>query len=118
MGDRFNTIIFLLSIFVVADIIYWFKLGGVYYLILRDVIYLMTPCLGVVAGFFTLTKFGLKGSRARTILFLTLGVLGWFIGEVFWNYYELFLHIKPFPSIADIFYLIAYPLLFLGLLNE
>jgi hypothetical protein len=43
---------------------------------------------------------------------------GWFIGEVIWNYYELILHIKPFPSFADVFYLLAYPLIFFGLLNE
>lgn len=37
---------------------------------------------------------------------LTVGLLGWAIGDAIWAYYELVLHEYPFPSPADVAYLI------------
>lgn len=52
------------------------------------------------------------------MLFLSLGILGFALGEILWTYYDLVLQTDPFPSIADVFYSLAYPFLFLGLVNE
>lgn len=42
-------------------------------------------------------------------LFLAIGGLSFIIGEGIWNYYELFLHHPPpFPSFADLFWLLQY----------
>jgi hypothetical protein len=62
--------------------------------------------------------FGLRNERALTLLCLTVGMGYWFLGEVIFNYYQYTLNIDPFPSIADVFYLFAYPYLLIGLLNE
>jgi hypothetical protein len=43
------------------------------------------------------------------ILFLTMGFGFWFIGEFLWVVYEFIVHIDPYPSAADYFYLLAYP---------
>jgi hypothetical protein len=41
---------------------------------------------------------------------LTIGLTIWMLAELTWTYYQLGLHIKnPFPSIADSFWLAAYP---------
>ncbi len=41
----------------------------------------------------------------------------WAVGEAVWAFYEIFLEQEaPFPSLADAFYLAAYPLLFVGTL--
>ncbi|MGV1006542.1 MAG: putative bifunctional diguanylate cyclase/phosphodiesterase [Candidatus Nanopelagicales bacterium] len=37
---------------------------------------------------------------------LAVGVLGWAIGDAMWIYYELVLHRDPFPSLADVAYLL------------
>jgi diguanylate cyclase (GGDEF)-like protein len=47
-------------------------------------------------------------------LFLTLAAITTAIAEILWMVFESFLHVDPFPSIADIFYLLYYPLFLLG----
>ena len=43
-------------------------------------------------------------------LSLTIGLTIWMLAELTWTYYQLGLHIEnPFPSIADSFWLAAYP---------
>ncbi len=118
MIDRLKFIAALVVLYGIALFVYWFRLGGVQYQLIRDILYVSTPLVATIAGVFALTKFGTKGARAKSLLFLTCGMGCFFVGELLWNYYELVLHVKPFPSIADIFYLAAYPLLFVGLLNE
>jgi hypothetical protein len=51
-------------------------------------------------------------------LLLAIGMLGWTIGEIIYIYYELFTDIAPFPSIADLFYLLAYIPLSIGLILQ
>ena len=49
-------------------------------------------------------------------LWLTIGLGFFMLGEVSWAVQEAVLRIKnPFPSIADIFWLLGYPFLLLGL---
>ena len=49
-------------------------------------------------------------------LLLTLGVLGFVIGQGIWTFYEVILQqATPFPSWADVGYLSAYPFLLLGI---
>jgi len=40
------------------------------------------------------------------------------IGEAVWLYYDYILLVSPYPSIADVFYIAAYPLFALGLIQE
>jgi len=56
-------------------------------------------------------------SRARCAWFvLGLAFIAYWLGDVFWLYYENILGSAPFPSWADAGYLSFYPLLLLGLL--
>lgn len=110
--------IILWSIYVIAFSIYWFHIGGTNTVILRNTVYLIVPFVATIGGVFALSMFGFRGSRAKTILLLTLGLGCWFIGEVIFYVFEFILHSNPFPSIADFFYLIAYPLMFFAIINE
>lgn len=105
-------------IYLIALSIYWYQVGGSYNIILRNTVYLIIPLIATIAGIFSIAIFGFKGFRAKTLVFLTLGLACWFTGEILFYYYEFFLHLNPFPSIADFFYLIGYPLFFIALLNE
>lgn len=61
-------------------------------------------------------KYGLTSILGRTLFAFFLGLLAWTIGEVAWSVYVLVYGLEiPFPSIADVFYLLGYPLLFFGL---
>jgi len=58
------------------------------------------------------------GSRlSRIWLGFTLGMLLWFLGQVGWAVYTMILNVEiPYPSIADVFWLIGYVPLFIALL--
>jgi diguanylate cyclase (GGDEF)-like protein len=47
---------------------------------------------------------------------LTFGALCFAIAEIVWMYYEQRMHIEPFPSAADLFYSLYYPLTLIGVL--
>ena len=47
-----------------------------------------------------------QGRLRAAWLSMTVGVLGWAIGELIWTYYELKLHEVPFPTVADAAYLL------------
>lgn len=53
----------------------------------------------------------------RAWFFLGASFLMFFVGNVVWAYLEVVLEVEPFPSIADIFYLAAYPFALWGLLS-
>jgi len=47
---------------------------------------------------------------------ITLSMLFWFLGETLWSVIELILKQEPFPSIADVFYLLYFPLFIVGII--
>lgn len=47
---------------------------------------------------------------------LAAGAGSFVVGDTLWDVYELILKTEPFPSIADFFYLMGYPLLMAGLI--
>ena len=54
----------------------------------------------------------------KTNIFLTLGLVFWFIANIIWAYYEVVLDIvSPVPSLADLFLLSAYGFLIYRLIN-
>ena len=108
----------LLGIFLIIDVIYWLRIGGSNTVIIRDTAYLLTPLIATIAGIFSIRLYGLQGPRTKTLFLLTIGVGCWFAGESIFYSYEFIFHTNPFPSVADVFYLIAYPVLFSALFNE
>jgi serine phosphatase RsbU (regulator of sigma subunit) len=58
----------------------------------------------------------MPGQRLAPVL-LGMGILSYVLGQMAFTYYDLVLHqAPPFPSFADIGYLIEYPFLLLGIL--
>ena len=100
-----------------AMVVYWFNLGFTNAL-LRETIYLSTSCIATIAGFFALRKFGFAHPRSLTLLLLTVGMGYWWMGEMLFDYYQYIVHSNPFPSAADIFYILGYFFMLIGLVNE
>jgi len=72
----------------------------------------------VISSVFTLRKYwGNPGDKFSKIwLGFTLGMFLWFLGELGWAVYTLLLNVEiPYPSIADIAWLIGYVPLFVAL---
>lgn len=49
--------------------------------------------------------------------FIALAMLSTTVGEFLWVYFQNILGVEPFPSLADLFYLLYYPLLLAGVLT-
>lgn len=79
---------------------------------------LAPPLTAAVCGIFAIKVYNLNNPHAKAIAFMSLGVFFWFLGDFIWAIFEYFLNISPFPSVADFFYLLAYPLLLVGLTVE
>lgn len=80
----------------------------------------------VVSGLATLTSYliakkyrwNIRNKFSRCWLFFFLGSLFWFFGEMTWTIYSLCLSVEiPYPSIGDVFWLIAYVPFFMAFLE-
>lgn len=112
-------IAFILGVlFLICDSFYWLRIGGNLNVFLHSTVYLIPPFIAVIAGAFALDIYGLKGDKTQTLILLILGISCWFVGETFWYMYEFVSFINPFPSFADVFYLLSYPLFLLALMHE
>ncbi len=56
---------------------------------------------GTAAVFAAIAARSASGRLRAAWLALTIGLAGWFVGEVVWTYYEVAVHQDPFPSPAD-----------------
>ncbi len=82
---------------------------------LYNLVYGLLFLSGAAVGISNGIKLKLKNTIGKALLFLGLGLLVWAIGLVVWVYYNLILNVEiPFPSIADIFFVLIYPLLGIG----
>ncbi|KAA0108301.1 bifunctional diguanylate cyclase/phosphodiesterase [Mycolicibacterium sp. P1-5] len=69
-----------------------------------DVVFVL---LSVPAAVFTaLAARAVHGRMRAAWTAMTIGMVGWALGEVLWAYYELALEEPPFPSLADVAYLV------------
>lgn len=84
----------------------------------RNILYLSTPLIAVLAGIYATRTYHLGNVHGTAMALLTAGLLCFFIGESLFSSYQFIWHIDPYPSLADIFYLAAYPLIFAGLIKE
>ncbi len=58
-----------------------------------------------------------KSIISKSVLFLSLGTLTWSIGTIIFAYYNLHLNIEvPYPSLADVAYIISWPLWTVGMI--
>lgn len=117
--NKQNDLMIAFIVFYIATLIgYWALPISDLKTIFQYTVMLSSLALATVAGVYALYKYGMNGSKSSTLLLLTTGMFCWFIGESIWTYDEYYLKINPFPSYADITYLMSYPLFFLALIRE
>lgn len=66
----------------------------------------------VVLSIISSKRHGITGSHGKAWISFTIFSAMWFIAETVWMILELFYNQKPFPSLADAFYLAGYPAYF------
>lgn len=65
--------------------------------------------LVIVSTYVTIKEWKNKTKQKISMVVFTAGAICWFIAEQTWTILELVFEQEPFPSIADMFYLLAYP---------
>ncbi|KKP43023.1 MAG: hypothetical protein A2639_01750 [Candidatus Staskawiczbacteria bacterium RIFCSPHIGHO2_01_FULL_34_27] len=61
---------------------------------------------------------GMKSVLGRSVLGISLGLLAWAGGMIIWNYYLFFTVVEvPYPSLADVIFILSWPLWTYGLLQ-
>jgi len=65
--------------------------------------------LVIVSTYVTIKEWKNKTKQKISMIVFTAGAICWFIAEQTWTVLELVFEQEPFPSIADMFYLLAYP---------
>ena len=114
MSKNFVSLVFI-AFFVAVVATY---LSGDYESLVVQLWNLIPPLLAAVCGIFAVKIYNLNNPHAKAIALMALGVFFWFLGDFIWAIFEYFLNKSPFPSVADLFYLLAYPLLLIGLIIE
>lgn len=76
----------------------------------------LIPVVGGLVGLHRSKAWGGGGSAmGRAIGSLSVGLITWGVGTLIFAYYNIFAGIAvPYPSIADVFYLVSCPLWFMG----
>ncbi len=60
---------------------------------------------------------GFSSSMGRAVFFLSAGIFAWGIGNLIFGYYNLILKVEiPYPSLADMGFVLLYPLSAIGVL--
>lgn len=85
--------------------------------ILPDIVYILAPLLATVLGFWAVKIFGFN-KQGMPVFFLTLGMASYLVAEILFIVIDNFFDIPTTPSIADFFYILAYPLFFIGLIEK
>jgi hypothetical protein len=77
-----------------------------------DVMYILATSVFVALSVILVLRFKKTGDHGKAWLFLLGTSVSWFLAETTWTVYELIYNKNPFPSIADVFYVSGYPLMF------
>lgn len=76
-------------------------------------IFLPIPGILVVLSIISAKRNGIAGSHGKAWISFAVFSAMWFIAEQVWMILELFYDQRPFPSIADFFYVAGYPAYFI-----
>lgn len=83
-------------------------------IVVNDIAWTVASILAVISSFRAARV--LEGAGHAAWLIFMFACAAWAAGQIAWNVYELYLGVKaPFPSYADVGYLIYGPLMILGL---
>lgn len=71
----------------------------------------------LVVSIIVLQRLGSSGKHGSALIALVGFAISWFFAEMTWMLQELYFKIEPFPSTADLFYLVGYPFLLMFVIS-
>ena len=78
----------------------------------------LIPIIGGINGIFISRSWGgWKSILGRGIMLLSLGLIGWGLGDLVWSFYTIVLKVEvPYPSLADVGFFSIVPFWFTGMI--
>lgn len=96
---------------------FWLQSSGLLVHV-TDYVFVLSSGICSILAFLVIRKWGFKGKFGIVHLGLFLGILLWFLGDTAWAIYETVLQIEiPYPSFADVFYLVGYIPIAMGMVQ-
>ncbi|MFH0978168.1 MAG: hypothetical protein V1837_02590 [Candidatus Woesearchaeota archaeon] len=84
----------------------------------QNSLFVIAPLVATGIGIYALRRFDFRSIHGKTLLLVAVGLAFWSIAELLWLIFESILGSSAFPSVADFFYLAAYPMFILAAVNE
>ncbi len=112
-----NWILFLLVLGTIANLftLFFFPDSNTKVLI-SDLLFVFLNAVAVSAVLHTSLQLGsVSKTISRGWFFIALAQFSFLLGDLIWMIYEVFLYIEPYPSLADLFYVLYYPLILYGI---
>jgi hypothetical protein len=79
--------------------------------VVTDIAYIPVSAVLVVLSSLLSLRFSHHGNHGKAWLFFLGTSISWFMAETLWAVYELVYNVNPFPSLADLFFIVGYPFL-------
>ena len=81
--------------------------------------FMYIPAAGslLAVSIIVLQRLGTSGKHGTALIALVGFAICWFFAEIIWILQELYFKIDPFPSTADLFYLVGYPFLLMFVIS-
>lgn len=76
-----------------------------------NLLYIPVAGTFLIMSILTVSRFGTSGNIGLAWVSFACYAVSWFIAEMLWVVEEVYLKTDPFPSAADIFYVMGYPFL-------
>ncbi len=112
------SVAWLVGLAVSAGVVYWLLPEQPSTSGWQALIYVAAPTTAALTGVWATRQYRLSSKQGQALAAITLGVIGWCIGEILWTYYEQVAQIDPYPSLADFFYLLGYVSFGIGIFLE
>ena len=115
---------YLFSLYLGGLLIFWFllHLSGLktdFWNYLYSFAFSLMPLLGGLFGIYIAKPWGfLKSFIGKAIFYISLGLFTWGAGSMVWSYYNFFQKVAaPYPSLADIGFILSLPFWTIGIVN-
>ena len=81
--------------------------------------FMYIPAAGslLAVSIIVLQRLGTSGKHGTALIALVGFAICWFFAEIIWILQEIYFKIDPFPSTADLFYLVGYPFLLMFVIS-
>ena len=95
--------------------VFMFRLPQAARIPITDAMFALVALFATVAAFITMRSLSSNDPNKTVWAVLTVGLALWALGETSWFIIEAVLGLDPYPSVADLFWVLGYPVIFVGL---